>query len=148
MEEGDDSSVDDVAEETIFDATPELEVSSSSSSSDDEEIEEDVNKREENQIIEEKILYIIKPEDRITSRYMTLKELARVIGIRADQVDNGAPLYIESKSTSVIQMAAEEIIAGRCPLKIRRYLKDTPREAYCEEWSLHEMLLPADYTKK
>lgn len=41
------------------------------------------------------IEYIVKPEDRITSNYMTIYDLSTVVGIRADQIIKNAKIYVD-----------------------------------------------------
>jgi DNA-directed RNA polymerase subunit K/omega len=70
-----------------------------------------------------KIQYIIKNDDKITSNILTIYEITELIGIRATQIANGAPLFIDiDYLDDPIEMAKKEIINNRCPLYVKRYI--------------------------
>lgn len=56
---------------------------------------------------------------------MTKYEKARVIGIRALQLSNGAPAMVKTDNlTSVIQIAEKELMEYRMPIIIKRKMPD------------------------
>lgn len=76
--------------------------------------------------------------DRKTVPYLTKFEKTSVLGIRAQQISAGAPLMIQvGKLKEPIEMAKKELIEGKCPLIIRRYL---PNKTY-EDWRVDELLI-------
>lgn len=72
---------------------------------------------------ESKIQYIIKSDDKITSNVLTIYEMTELIGIRATQISQGAPVFVDIEFISdPIEMAKKEIINNRCPLYVKRYI--------------------------
>jgi len=72
---------------------------------------------------ESKIQYIIKSDDKITSNILTIYEMTELIGIRATQISQGAPVFVDIEYISdPIEMAKKEIINNRCPLYVKRYI--------------------------
>ena len=83
----------------------------------------------------------VKPEDRISSEYMNQFEYARVLCIRAKQIENGSPMFIEPKEAyysdpmPAKRIAEEEIAQGRCPLSIVRQMAP----GVSELWDVNEL---------
>jgi DNA-directed RNA polymerase subunit A' len=76
---------------------------------------------------------------RITSSRMTHYEVARVVGIRANQISKGAPLMINpGGEISAVKIAMRELHDGVLPMIIRRYLPGRTHE----EWDVREMNVP------
>ena len=72
---------------------------------------------------ESKIQFIIKSDDKITSNILTIYEMTELIGIRATQISQGAPVFVDIEYVSdPIEMAKKEIINNKCPLYIKRYI--------------------------
>jgi DNA-directed RNA polymerase subunit K/omega len=72
---------------------------------------------------ESKIQYIVKGDDKITSNILTIYEITELIGIRATQISQGSPVFINIENLSdPIEMAKKEIINNKCPLYIKRYI--------------------------
>merc|ERR1719334_2042044 len=62
---------------------------------------------------------------RITTRYMTKYERARVLGTRALQISMGAPVMVElTGETDPLEIATKELRSRAIPIIIRRYLPD------------------------
>lgn len=56
-----------------------------------------------------------------TSRYITKYEKARVIGVRAKQLEDGAPALVDTTGMiSVVAIAEKELAMGKCPLTVNR----------------------------
>lgn len=88
------------------------------------------------------IIKIITGDARITSHILSLNEVARVVGVRATQINNGSDVFIDTKGMRNIEhMAIHEILQKKCPLKVRRFIS----ENIAEEWSVNEMTLPHGY---
>lgn len=86
-----------------------------------------------------KIQFIIKNENKITSNILTIYELTELIGIRATQISNGSPVFIDIEHINdPIEMAKKEIINNKCPLYIKRYIG---LDKY-ELWDPNEMVKP------
>lgn len=88
---------------------------------------------------ESKIQYIIKSDDKITSNILTIYEITELIGIRATQISQGSPIFVETDYISdPIEMAKKEIINNKCPLYVKRYIG---LDCY-ELWNPNEMVKP------
>ena len=60
-----------------------------------------------------------------TTEYLTKYERARVLGIRAMQIANGAPVSFDiGREIDPLNIAEEELKQGKTPLIIRRHLPD------------------------
>lgn len=77
--------------------------------------------------------------DRITSRYMTKYERARVLGTRAMQISRNAPVMVElsAHETDPLVIAEKELREGKMPFIIRRYLPD----GSYEDWKIDELII-------
>lgn len=77
-------------------------------------------------------------EDRITSRFMTKYERARILGTRALQISKNAPLMIDPADESDPYRLAEiELSEKKVPFIIRRYLPD----GSYEDWRVNELFV-------
>lgn len=75
---------------------------------------------------------------RMTTRYLTKYEKARVLGTRALQLSLNAPPMVELEGeTDPLQIANKELREGKIPLIIRRFLPD----GSFEDWSLDELIV-------
>lgn len=75
---------------------------------------------------------------RITTKYMTKYERARVLGTRALQIAMCAPIMVELEGeTDPLQIAMKELKQRKIPIIIRRYLPD---HSY-EDWSIDELVI-------
>lgn len=72
---------------------------------------------------ESKVQFIVKGDDKITSNILTIYEITELIGIRATQISQGSPVFINIENISdPIEMAKKEIINNKCPLYIKRFI--------------------------
>merc|ERR1712002_247076 len=77
-------------------------------------------------------------EKRITTKYMTKYEKARILGTRALQISMNAPVMVElNGETDPLQIAMKELKAKKIPIIIRRYMPD---KSY-EDWSIDELIV-------
>ena len=78
-------------------------------------------------------------KERLTSRYMTKYEKARVLGIRALQIARNAEARVQVKpgEDDSLDIAEKELKEGKTPFVIRRYLPD----GTFEDWKLAELVL-------
>lgn len=75
---------------------------------------------------------------RITTKYMTKYERARVLGTRALQIAMCAPIMVQWEGeTDPLQIAMKELKQQKIPIIIRRYLPD---HSY-EDWSIDELII-------
>lgn len=75
---------------------------------------------------------------RITTKYMTKYERARVLGTRALQIAMCAPIMVELEGeTDPLQIAMKELKQRKIPIIIRRYLPD----GSFEDWSIDELII-------
>jgi len=80
---------------------------------------------------------IVSKADRITTRYMTKYERARVLGTRALQISMNAPVMVDlAGETDPLKIATKELREKKIPMIIRRYLPD----GSYEDWSLDELI--------
>ena len=75
---------------------------------------------------------------RITTRYLTKYERARILGTRALQLSMNAPPMVELEGeTDPLQIAMKELRDRKIPLVIRRFLPD----GSYEDWALDELII-------
>lgn len=78
----------------------------------------------------------IEKADRITTKYMTKYERARVLGTRALQISMNAPVMVDiGGETDPLKIAMKELRERKIPMIIRRYLPD----GSYEDWGLDEL---------
>ena len=76
-------------------------------------------------------------EDRITTRYLTKYERARVLGTRALQISMNAPVMVDlDGETDPLKIAQKELRERKIPIVIRRYLPD----GSFEDWGIDELI--------
>lgn len=80
---------------------------------------------------------------RITTKYMTKYERARVLGTRALQISMNAPVMVDiGDETDPLKIAMKELRESKVPIIIRRYLPNhTPDEPSYEDWSVNELIV-------
>jgi DNA-directed RNA polymerases I, II, and III subunit RPABC2 len=77
-------------------------------------------------------------QTRITTRYLTKYEKARVLGTRALQLSMNAPPMVEVEGeTDPLEIAYKELRQKKIPFIIRRYLPDQS----FEDWKLDELII-------
>ena len=82
----------------------------------------------------------IDKSKRMTTKYMTKYERARVLGTRALQISMNAPVMVDiGGETDPLKIAEKELFERKIPLIIRRYLPD----GSYEDWSLDELIVDA-----
>ena len=75
---------------------------------------------------------------RITTKYMTKYERARLLGTRALQIAMCAPIMVELEGeTDPLKIAMKELKARKIPIIIRRYLPD----GSYEDWNINELVI-------
>jgi DNA-directed RNA polymerases I, II, and III subunit RPABC2 len=76
--------------------------------------------------------------ERITSRFMTKYERARVLGTRALQISMNAPVMVpvDNDVTDPLEIATKELQAKKIPFIVRRYLPD----GSFEDWAVSELV--------
>ncbi|KAH7491777.1 hypothetical protein PRIC1_002813 [Phytophthora ramorum] len=75
---------------------------------------------------------------RVTTRYMTKYERARVLGTRALQISMNAPVMVDIEGeTDPLKIAMKELRERKIPIIIRRYLPDNS----FEDWSIDELII-------
>mmetsp|Transcript_25027 Transcript_25027/g.33554 ORF Transcript_25027/g.33554 Transcript_25027/m.33554 type:complete len:138 (-) Transcript_25027:98-511(-) len=75
--------------------------------------------------------------DRITSRFMTKYERARILGSRALQISKNAPLMVDpGEESDPYKLAEMELDKRKVPFIVRRYLPD----GSYEDWKVSELL--------
>jgi DNA-directed RNA polymerase I, II, and III subunit RPABC2 len=74
---------------------------------------------------------------KLTKPYMTKFEFTKIIGVRAEQIMQGAQVYADSIDNSPIAIAVSELREKKIPLIIRRKLMDKHKIFY-EDWKIEE----------
>ena len=78
------------------------------------------------------------PQERITTRYLTKYERARVLGTRALQISMNAPVMVDlDGETDPLRIAQKELRERKIPIIIRRYLPD----GSWEDWGIDELIV-------
>mgnify|MGYP001281876873 CR=1 FL=1 len=77
--------------------------------------------------------------DKTTTPFLTKYERAKIIGVRAQQIADGAVAMIKvpKEVSSPIKIAELELQARKIPLIVRRYFSGGE---YYEDWSIEEFL--------
>ena len=76
--------------------------------------------------------------ERITTKYLTKYERARVLGTRALQISMNAPVMVDlDGETDPLKIAEKELRERKIPIIIRRYLPDGSHE----DWSMDELII-------
>jgi DNA-directed RNA polymerase I, II, and III subunit RPABC2 len=82
-----------------------------------------------------------KPEERVTTPYLTKYERARILGTRASQISYNAPILVHLEGEyDPLALAEKELRQRRIPMIIRRHLPDSTYE----DWNLAELEVDAE----
>ena len=97
----------------------------------------DVMDNEDEYNIGQKEMKSIPINERITTKYLTKYEKARVLGARALQISKNAPVMVNLApgEWDPLKIAEKELRDKKIPFIIRRYL---PNNSY-EDWKLDEL---------
>merc|ERR1711991_811568 len=80
----------------------------------------------------------VPKEQRITSRFMTKYERARILGTRALQISMNAPVMVDLGGlTDPLKIAEKELEDKKIPLIVRRYLPD----GTYEDWPINDLTI-------
>ena len=80
----------------------------------------------------------VSTSERITTRYLTKYERARVLGTRALQISMNAPVMVDLEGeTDPLKIAMKELREKKIPIIIRRYLPD----GSYEDWAIDELII-------
>ena len=80
----------------------------------------------------------IKKEDRITPNRLFKYEKARILGVRASQIDRNAPIMVDiDGEVSSLEIAKKELIEKKIPLIIQRIHENGDYE----NWNLEELII-------
>lgn len=109
---------------------------------DDDEEEENSEQNVEDQVEvlpDDNVQYSGGNKERITTKFLTKYERARILGARALQISKNAPVLVEVDPGvwDPLKIAERELIERKIPFKIRRYL---PNGSY-EDWKIDELIL-------
>lgn len=90
-----------------------------------------------------------KPEDRITDGELSQAEMTKAIGIRTSQIKdfNNCLVNIDGL-TDPNEMAIKELLEGKSPLKLARYVRtDEKGIEYYDSWLVNELVIKHDIFK-
>lgn len=94
---------------------------------------------------------IVVPDDeRTTSQQIQRYEMVEAIGIRATQIEQGAPVLTDVEGlTDPITMAKKEFFDRRNPLTLTRSKINNRQQRFklVEEWKVREMTFPHTFRK-
>ena len=77
-------------------------------------------------------------ENRVTTKYMTKYERARILGTRALQISHGASIMVDPEGeTDPLMIARKELRQRKIPIVVRRYLPDNS----FEDWSIDDLII-------
>jgi DNA-directed RNA polymerase I, II, and III subunit RPABC2 len=80
----------------------------------------------------------VPASERVTTRFLTKYERARVLGTRALQISMNAPVMVDiAGETDPLRIAEKELLERKIPIIIRRYLPDGSHE----DWPLNELVI-------
>jgi len=80
----------------------------------------------------------IPMNERITTKYLTKYERARVLGTRALQISMNAPVMVDlDGEIDPLKIAEKELRERKIPIIIRRYLPDGKHE----DWAIDELIV-------
>jgi len=97
----------------------------------------------ETQDVSHRVVRVVPEGERRTSNIMSIYELVEAIGIRASQIEHGAPPFVDVTGLDdPIAQARKELFARKTPLILRREVARGPREILVEEWKVREMGFP------
>merc|ERR1711988_1578901 len=83
----------------------------------------------------------VPKDQRMTTKYMTKYDRARVLGTRALHIAMSAPVMVELEGeTDPLKIAMKELKARKIPVIIRRYLPD---KSY-EDWAVDELIVEGE----
>lgn len=105
-------------------------------------IEEDLNEDEKQEEGNElggirRGKFKVPDAERITSRFMTKYERARILGSRALQISKNAPLMVDpGEESDPYKLAEMELDKRKVPFIVRRYLPD----GSYEDWKVSELI--------
>lgn len=91
-------------------------------------------------------IIIVPDSERITSDIIQKQEIVEAIGIRASQIEDGAPVFTETTGlTDPISMAWKEFRDRQNPLILERVIAERPFEFIyeVEHWKVREMTYPS-----
>jgi len=81
---------------------------------------------------------LIRVSERVTTKYLTKYERARVLGTRALQISMNAPVMVDLEGeTDPLKIAMKELRERKIPIIVRRYLPDGSHE----DWSVDELIV-------
>ena len=80
----------------------------------------------------------VAKSERVTTKYLTKYEKARVLGTRALQISMNAPVMVDlDGETDPLRIAEKELRERKIPIIIRRFLPDGSHE----DWSIDELIV-------
>ena len=80
-------------------------------------------------------------DNRVSRPILTKFELSRIIGYRAEQLNQNCEALVDTKNmVSTLEIAKKELNLGKLPNIIRRELPD----GTIEEWKVNELSLPKE----
>lgn len=145
MSDSEDELPEEYDDQAFENAGEELEeVEEDEEDGDEYEVEEITNTTHTYEVETPQTIKIVKPEDRRTLQMITPLERVRLIGIRAEQINNGDKVFLSDKDmqglTDPVDIAEKELFMRRCPILIERKLDSTGN--IVEHLNPNEMLFP------
>jgi len=93
--------------------------------------------------INHRIIQVRQDSKRETSEIIQVPEMVEAVGIRASQIENGAPIFTDvSGLTDPISMARKEFLDRQNPLILERKIREFSTRIIVEHWKVREMKFP------
>lgn len=93
-----------------------------------------------------KTIIVIPPGERRTSNIINDYEFTEAVGIRASQIERGAPVFTEVVGlNNPIAMARKEFYDRKNPLILERIVDQHNQVYRVEHWKVREMTFPIKY---
>lgn len=92
--------------------------------------------------------HVIRGEERRMRNVLSKSEAGYIVSVRATQISASGKAFVDTGSIKVptemaTEIATRELLAGRCPLLIRRPVRPAvDGHLWVEEWDPKEMVLP------
>jgi DNA-directed RNA polymerase subunit K/omega len=88
---------------------------------------------------------VVPDDERVTDNRLHKSEAAYIISMRSQQIARHATCFVPGEGLhDPVSLAFKELLARRCPLKLRRTVGTGANgELIVEEWIVREMTLPA-----
>ena len=88
-----------------------------------------------------KIIRVTPANQRISDNFLQMPEMVNLVGVRAEHIDKGAPVFVNTDGlTNPIAIAIRELKERKFPLLLRRFITPSSSDSpIVEDWNPNEM---------